>query len=149
MKISNLVNKILTPLLYFTASQQNNEVNTQLARIGEHSWDFPPHSNFTFNTISILPYNTTFESGGFLGYEAACKSFIDKNTNNTITPKFSFNYPDNTTPVTISDCTANIQPGRIVTECPQLSFRHTHNVEICIKNENDVHVLGTDCDVGM
>lgn len=41
MNISNLVNKILTPLLYFTASQQNNEVNTLQARISDNSWDFP------------------------------------------------------------------------------------------------------------
>lgn len=149
MNISNLINKILTSVLYFTTLQANNEVNAQNATMGERSWDFPPHSSYTLKQISSLPYNVYLEPGSVLGYETGCNAFRNKSTNETIIPKFIFQYSQDTMPIKISDSIPDIQPGQITTECSKLSFRHTHNVEVIITNDSDVHVVGVDCDSGL
>lgn len=122
--------------------------NNAVGDIGEQTWDFPPHSHIHLKYDPSTPYNAILD--GFKGYEVGCHEFIDKNTNNPITPKFHFYYANNTTPVSFSNCILNtIELGYTVVESPALTFRHTHNADVYILNESDVHILGIDCESGL
>lgn len=123
------------------------------ATISESIWYFAPNASVCYNDKGI-------PSGSVFSLTAGCGSFVQTKTNETIVPRFLFEFGSkskhpviqcNGTKLEVTSDIHEVTPitHSIGAECADLTFVLCDNVDFCITSLDSVDISGVNCDSGL